>query len=89
MVTLGTALAAGARVVTIPRFEPDRFLAAVERHGVTMLIVPPPVMRLLARHPGALSSVELIVSGGAPVGAELQSAVAQRFPQAVVGQGWG
>ena len=89
VVTLGTALAAGARVVTIPRFEPDGFLAAVERHGVTMLIVPPPVMRLLARHPGALSSVELIVSGGAPVGAELQSAVAQRFPQAVVGQGWG
>ena len=89
VVTLGTALAAGARVVTMPRFEPEAFLAAVERHRVTMLIVPPPVMRLLARHPGDLSSVELIVSGGAPLGAELQSAVAQRFPDAVVGQGWG
>jgi acyl-CoA synthetase (AMP-forming)/AMP-acid ligase II len=90
VVTLGTALAAGARVVTMPRFEPGAFLAAVERHGVTMLIVPPPVMGLLARRPsGDLSSVELIVSGGAPLGAGLQTAVAERFPHAVVGQGWG
>ena len=33
--------------------------------------------------------MELIVSGGAPLGAELQSAVARRFAHAVVGQGWG
>jgi acyl-CoA synthetase (AMP-forming)/AMP-acid ligase II len=76
--------------VTMPRFEPGAFLTAVERHRVTMLIVPPPVMGLLARHPsGDLSSVELIVSGGAPLCAEMQTAVAERFPHAVVGQGWG
>ena len=48
VVTLGTALAAGARVATLPLFEPEAFLAAVERHRVTMLIVPPPVRCLLA-----------------------------------------
>jgi acyl-coenzyme A synthetase/AMP-(fatty) acid ligase len=36
-----------------------------------------------------LSSVELIVSGGAPLGADLHRAVANRFPHVAVGQGWG
>jgi acyl-CoA synthetase (AMP-forming)/AMP-acid ligase II len=50
-------------------------------------------MAALARHPLVdrydLSSVELIVSGGAPLGADLQRAVAARVPGAAVGQGWG
>jgi acyl-CoA synthetase (AMP-forming)/AMP-acid ligase II len=33
--------------------------------------------------------VQLIVSGGAPLGAQLQQAVSERFPHAVVGQGYG
>ncbi len=36
-----------------------------------------------------LASLELIVSGGAPLGAGLQRAVAARFPHAAVGQGYG
>jgi acyl-CoA synthetase (AMP-forming)/AMP-acid ligase II len=36
-----------------------------------------------------LSSLELIVSGGAPLGAGLQRAVAERYPHAAVGQAWG
>jgi len=55
--------------------------------------VPPPVIAALARHPAVdrhdLSPLELIVSGGAPLGAELQRAVAARFPHAAVGQGYG
>jgi acyl-CoA synthetase (AMP-forming)/AMP-acid ligase II len=93
VITLGTALAGGARLVTMPRFEPEAFLAAVEGHRVNVLIVPPPVMGLLARDPRVdaydLSSVDLIGCGGAPLGADLQSAVAHRFPHAAVGQGWG
>jgi acyl-CoA synthetase (AMP-forming)/AMP-acid ligase II len=93
VVTLGSALAAGAKVVTLPRFDVDGFLGVLERHRVSVVIVPPPVMALLARHPRVeafdLSAVELVVSGGAPLGAELQRAVAARFPRAAVGQGWG
>ena len=48
----------------------EGLLAAIERHRITMLIVPPPVMGLLARHPRVdafdLASVELIVSGKDP-----------------------
>jgi acyl-CoA synthetase (AMP-forming)/AMP-acid ligase II len=89
VITLGSALAAGARVVPVPRFEPRGFLELLARERVTVAIVPPPVMPLLARSPVDLPAVELIVCGGAPLGADLQRAVADRFPHAAVGQGWG
>jgi acyl-CoA synthetase (AMP-forming)/AMP-acid ligase II len=91
--TLALPLACGATVVTMPRFDLEGFLALVQRHRVTVLVVPPPVMAALPRHPLVdrydLSSLELIVSGGAPLDAELQRAVAARVPGAAVGQGWG
>lgn len=93
MVSLAVPLASGTTVVTMPRFDLPQFFELIERHRVTVLAVPPPVMALLARHPLAdshdLSSLEMIVSGGAPLGAELQRAVASRFPHAAVGQAWG
>ena len=92
VVTLLAPLAAGATVVTMPRFDLAGMLELVERHRVTVLAVPPPVMAALASHPLAgrdLSSVELVVSGGAPLGAALQEAVARRLPRAAVGQGYG
>jgi acyl-CoA synthetase (AMP-forming)/AMP-acid ligase II len=89
VITLGSALLAGARVVPVPRFEPRAFLELLARERVTVVIVPPPVMPLLARSPVDLPAVELIVCGGAPLGAELQQAVAARFPRAAVGQGYG
>jgi acyl-CoA synthetase (AMP-forming)/AMP-acid ligase II len=91
--TLALPLASGATVVTMPRFDLEGFLTLVQRHRVTVLVVPPPIMAALARHPMIdgydLSSVELIVSGGAPLGADLQRAVAARIPSAAVRQGWG
>ncbi|HEY7077612.1 MAG TPA: AMP-binding protein, partial [Solirubrobacteraceae bacterium] len=86
VITLGSALAAGARLVPVPRFDPATFLELLERERVTVVIVPPPVMPLLARSPRDLPAVELIVCGGAPLGAGLQQAVAARFPRAAVGQ---
>ncbi len=93
VVSLAVPLAAGATVVTLPRFDLERFLGLAERHRATVLVVPPPLVAALARHPMVdgcdLSRVELIVSGGAPLGPELQRAVAARFRGVVVGQGWG
>jgi acyl-CoA synthetase (AMP-forming)/AMP-acid ligase II len=70
--TLALPLVSGATVVTMPRFDLEGFLILVQRHRVTVLVVPPPVMAALAGHPLVdaydLSSVELIVSGGAAVG---------------------
>jgi acyl-CoA synthetase (AMP-forming)/AMP-acid ligase II len=93
IVSLCAPLAAGATVVTLPRYSLAALLAAVERYRVTVLAVPPPVMTALATGPEAdrhdLSSLQLIVSGGAPLGATGQQAVARRFPHAAVGQGYG
>ena len=87
VIALGCGLAAGARLVMLPRFDPRTFVADVQ--DVTVLIVPPPVLGFLVAQPDDLPSAELIVSGGAPLGAALQRAVAERFPRAVVGQGYG
>jgi acyl-CoA synthetase (AMP-forming)/AMP-acid ligase II len=85
-------LGAGAKLVTMPRFDFEAFLGLVERHRATVLIVPPPVMNALARHPAVgahdLSAVELVVSGGAPLGADVQRAVGERLG-AATRQGWG
>jgi acyl-CoA synthetase (AMP-forming)/AMP-acid ligase II len=85
VVTLAAPLAAGATVVTATRFD----IADIDRYGITVLAVPPPLMAVLARTELELPSLELIVSGGAPLGAPLQQAVAARFPHAVVAQGYG
>jgi acyl-CoA synthetase (AMP-forming)/AMP-acid ligase II len=77
----------------MPRFGLDQFLALLERYRVTVLIGAPPMMAALSSHPIAdaagLSSLELLVSGGAPLGAGTQRALAARLPGAVVGQAWG
>jgi acyl-CoA synthetase (AMP-forming)/AMP-acid ligase II len=86
------ALAAGATVVTLPRFEPVSFLDAIERHRVTRLAVVPPVLQFLATHAAVdgrdLSSLSRITSGAAPLSAALEERVAQRIGRRVT-QGYG
>jgi acyl-CoA synthetase (AMP-forming)/AMP-acid ligase II len=85
VVTLAAPLAAGATVVTAARWDP----ALIDRHKVTVLAVPPPLMGWLAQAEHAFPSLQLIVSGGAPLAPAVQLAVAKRFPHAVVAQGYG
>jgi acyl-CoA synthetase (AMP-forming)/AMP-acid ligase II len=93
VVSLCAPLAAGATVVMLPRFELAALLDAIQRHRVTVIAVPPPVLAALARDPAVsrydLSAVEALVSGGAPVSPELQAEAAGRFPGAMIGQGYG
>jgi acyl-CoA synthetase (AMP-forming)/AMP-acid ligase II len=93
VVTLAVPLCAGATVVTVPRFDPGRLLELVERHRVTVLVGAPPMLRVLVTHPRAaqadLSSLELVVCGGAALPAATQRALAARLPGATVGQAWG
>jgi acyl-CoA synthetase (AMP-forming)/AMP-acid ligase II len=93
LVTLAVPLCAGATVVTMPRFDPERLLELIERHRVTVLVGAPPMLRVLVGHPRAgtadLSSLELVACGGAALPAEVQRALAARLPGATVGQAWG
>lgn len=76
-------LAHGAKLVTLPRFEPQSFLSAIATHRVTDLIAVPPVMQFLAAHPLVdqfdLSSLRITGTGGAPMSAALEARVTQRL----------
>jgi len=80
---LNLGLREGATIVTMPRFEPREFLRLVERHRVTRVTVVPPIVLALAAHPAVsefdISSLRLITSGAAPLGADLARACAQHL----------
>ena len=86
------SLAAGTTLVTVPRFEAEAFLKAIESYRVSHLSVVPPLMQFLAMHPMVdahdLSSLEFIFCGGAPLGAALAQKVGERLKCKVL-QGFG
>ena len=91
-VIMNLGLRTGSKVVTMPRFDLDQFLSLISEHGVTRAFVVPPIAIALAKHPAVaeadMSSVRLILSGAAPLGAELADAVAERVGCPVM-QGYG
>jgi acyl-CoA synthetase (AMP-forming)/AMP-acid ligase II len=91
-VILNLGLQRGATIVTMPRFDLEGFLGAIQEHKVTRAYVVPPIALALAKHPVVdrydLSSLELIMSGAAPLGAELEEACAARLGCRVL-QGYG
>ena len=83
IVVMLSSLVCGATVVTMPKFDPTMFLAALDEHRVTNAFLAPPLMGFLAKHPavdpGKVHVVD-IVCGAAPLGADLANAVKQRLP---------
>ncbi|MGY0060726.1 4-coumarate--CoA ligase family protein [Streptomyces sp. LZ34] len=73
----------GATVIVLPRFDVERFLAAIEEHRVTALYVAPPIVLALAKHPAVagydLSSLRYVMSAAAPLDAGLAQACARRL----------
>jgi acyl-CoA synthetase (AMP-forming)/AMP-acid ligase II len=82
-ITLNLPLLAGATVVILPRFEPGAFLRAVQDHGITRAEVVPPMVLGLATAGVAgdydLSTLRLLTSAAAPLGAGLARACARRL----------
>lgn len=48
---MNLGLHTGATIVTLPRFDLQQFLVALEKHAVTRAYVVPPIVRTLASHP--------------------------------------
>ncbi|KAF3764411.1 4-coumarate-CoA ligase 2 [Cryphonectria parasitica EP155] len=73
-------------------FRFEAFLQAVQRYGVTMLQVPPPVLTMLCKRPETaqykLTTLREVVSGAAPLSRSLQNEVQRRFGVRLY-QGWG
>jgi acyl-CoA synthetase (AMP-forming)/AMP-acid ligase II len=92
MVLLNTYLAWGGTVVTLPRFDLETSLRLIAAHRMEKLLVVPPLVVALAKHPMIdahdLSSVRQIMSAAAPMGVELSTACADRLGCEVM-QGYG
>jgi len=80
---LNAYLAAGAGLVTLPRFDLELFLQLTQEHRAKRLWIVPPVAIALAKHPMVdqfdLSSVAQVNSAAAPLGADLGEAVSARI----------
>ena len=65
------SMALGGTVVVLPKFEPAEVIAAIERHRVTYMFLPPTAVYMLLAEPGIrgadLSSLEYISYAGAPM----------------------
>jgi len=85
-------LATGSTLVTVPRFEPEPFLKALQDYRVTHLCVVPPVLQFLANHPLVssydLSSLRSVACGAAPLGPALEEKAAERL-HCDIAQGYG
>jgi long-chain acyl-CoA synthetase len=83
-VVIGLTLAAGATLVSLPRFDPAASVAAIREHGVTVIAAVPAIFRAWLDLPAdvdaaAFASVRLAVSGAAALGTETLNAMHSRF----------
>lgn len=91
-VLMNYALARGATVVTMPRFDMEQFLQLIQQHRITRAYLVPPIVLGLAKHPLVdaydVSSLKTITSGAAPLGEDLARSAAARL-DCIIYQGYG
>ena len=87
------AMAIGAKVVLMRRFEPEAAMALVEQERASQIGGVPTIAWQLLEHPARhkydLSSLELVAYGGAPAASELVRRINIDWPHAHAGCGWG
>ncbi len=91
-IMMNVGLATRATVVTMPKFDLTDFLRVISEHRVDRVYIAPPVAVALAKHPIVdefdLSVIDVLLSGAAPLDAELATAVAKRL-DCKIRQGYG
>ena len=82
VVIMSGALRAGATTVTMPRFDLEQFLGLLQKHGVTMAYLVPPIVLALAKHPLVddydISKLTDVLSGAAPLPLPVAEACVKR-----------
>jgi len=86
------ALSAGAEMVLVPRFQPEALLKLIEKKQPTAFCAVPTLFTALINTPGIdnydLSSIKMIVSGGAPLPMEVRQDFERRTGARIV-EGYG
>ncbi|GAA5975414.1 hypothetical protein JCM5350_006472 [Sporobolomyces pararoseus] len=93
-VCLHLTLYNGGTICILPKFDLQAALELVQKYRCTAACLVPPIILGIAKHPIVdkydLSSLRYILSGAAPLSADLQQAVATRLKgKTKVVQGWG
>ncbi|MGH9962038.1 MAG: AMP-binding protein, partial [Pyrinomonadaceae bacterium] len=82
-VVVNLGLSQGATVVTLPRYEINQFLSALEKHQVTVAPLVPPLVLALSRAPEVdnydLSKLQLIHCGAASLAKSVARSCSQRL----------
>ncbi|GHG28490.1 class I adenylate-forming enzyme family protein [Streptomyces zaomyceticus] len=93
MVSQSVFAAAGLTVTVFGRFDPVRYLDAIEELRVHAITGSPALCHALLSVPGVrerdLSSVRVVSSGSAPINPAVVAELAEIFPNAVVSDGYG
>ncbi|KAG8214730.1 hypothetical protein J3R82DRAFT_9818 [Butyriboletus roseoflavus] len=80
-------------LVVVPKFSFTDFLKSIARHKITLLMLVPPQIVLLCKHPATkqydLSGIRCMICGAAPLSAELMNKISEVLPNAQIGQGYG
>merc|ERR1719431_1079060 len=88
-----TSLNKGATITSLPRFQPDVLLEAIQKYGINHLPIVPPIATFLARHPMVdnydLSSVISIQCAAAPLSPAIQDQLATRLKVNMIRNGYG
>jgi acyl-CoA synthetase (AMP-forming)/AMP-acid ligase II len=91
-VIMNLGLWQGSTLITLPRFDLEKYLSLIQEYRVTRVNVVPPIALALAKHPLVddfdVSSLNLVFSGAAPLGPELAEACSKRL-DCPVNQGYG
>ncbi|KAH9519673.1 4-coumarate--CoA ligase 1 [Bulinus truncatus] len=87
-------LYSGSSITFLPKFEPESFLKCLQDKKITLAHLVPPLIIFLAKHPVVsafnLTSLRTVISGAAPLGAEVTLEFLKRFTHGVsVNQGYG
>ncbi|XP_056175119.1 4-coumarate--CoA ligase-like 9 [Syzygium oleosum] len=87
------AFALGETAVLMERFDFVEMLRAIEKYRVTKMPVSPPLIVAFVKSEIAgkydLSSLQVLGSGGAPLGKEVADGFRERFPHVEIVQGYG
>lgn len=92
---IAAALYRSTPVYVMPKFDFVKMLENTQKYRITDLILVPPVVVMMAKHPIVkkfdLSSVESVGSGAAPLGREVCTELEKLWPPGKINvkQGWG
>merc|ERR1711970_1693483 len=93
MIMTLTTLCKKGHVTSLPRFELDTFLGAIEKYKIHHVPIVPPIATVLAKHPDVakydLSSVTAIPCASAPLSKEIQNAIFSRLNVNTLRNGYG